>query len=593
MTSEDPFQEFAHRYGVQFIPMHHWLALSKSEAGEYVFELVQNHLSSNGVENGRLKAIEAKAEALFLYQQLSTTYRSTNELEPRFDGTYSLQSSEGISLLNDQLITYRNPTIRKIYHRVELDTIILIRAPPLSGKTSLVKLLDYDLRKKGHHVFSISLLGLPDPIPFSDSNLRNDVTFDDFWKQETRKVLGEATTWQQLLSTKSYIIIDEAQILYSRAKLFWETIKKLVQVRNELSPLVIFFAAYGEGSTGAISTPINFPNSLNFVDISVTDEELLELFRNYDTIRGSAVPLNDDMKNFVIKMTGKHIGLIIGTLNYLYDEMRSIKSNKPREQLSYLLSRKFINQIQATRAVPDTTDERKRPLIQEEKSIIMSIIDNDNYRVEYDRANPHMNRLIRDGFLINDNTYLSFASPLIKDIFVARLLSAPLGDQDFKTNDMNSFIENTIRKMRNSAIINSLSRSPDGTLLERHWQNEFYRAASLSLGNRYYISPDVGRVFGSSGFIDFYINGTLKWAIEITREGDKIKEHEERFTKGIYKTMIDDGNIVKYGIIDFRNNSMEIRNVRPDFWYVLYDLKGSDSVDLIHQNNKKTIHFSL
>ena len=63
MTSEGLFQELAHRYGVQLMPMHHWLALDKVETGEYVFELVQKHLSSNGIENDRLKAVEAKAQS--------------------------------------------------------------------------------------------------------------------------------------------------------------------------------------------------------------------------------------------------------------------------------------------------------------------------------------------------------------------------------------------------------------------------------------------------------------------------------------------------------------------------------------------------
>ena len=178
---------------------------------------------------------------------------------------------------------------------------------------------------------------------------------------------------------------------------------------------------------GAISTPINFSNALNLVDISLTDDELVELFKSYDMTRGAAIPITDDVKEFIVKMTGRHIGLLIATLSYVYDEMRSIRINTQAEQLSYLLSRRFINQIQTTRAVPDTTDERKRPLIHEEKFIIMNIINSENYLVEYDRNNSHMNRLIRDGFLINDNAYLSFASPLIKDIFVARLLSAPMG----------------------------------------------------------------------------------------------------------------------------------------------------------------------
>ena len=43
---------------------------------------------------------------------------------------------EGINLSNESVITFRNPTTSKIYQRIETDGITLIRAPPLSGKTS-------------------------------------------------------------------------------------------------------------------------------------------------------------------------------------------------------------------------------------------------------------------------------------------------------------------------------------------------------------------------------------------------------------------------------------------------------------------------
>jgi hypothetical protein len=41
------------------------------------------------------------------------------------------------------------------------------------------------------------------------------------------------------------------------------------------------------------------------------------------------------------------------------------------------------------------------------------------------------------------------------------------------------------------------------------------------------ISPDVGSVFGSVGFLDFYVNG-----VELLRQGDKMKEHAHRFVRG-------------------------------------------------------------
>ncbi len=61
---------------------------------------------------------------------------------------------------------------------------------------------------------------------------------------------------------------------------------------------------------------------------------------------------------------------------------------------------------------------------------------------------------------------------------------------------------------------------------------EFYRAAASLLSSKQMISPDVGYVFGSNGYLDFYVNGKLQWGIELLREGQKEKEHSDRFKKG-------------------------------------------------------------
>ncbi len=63
---------------------------------------------------------------------------------------------------------------------------------------------------------------------------------------------------------------------------------------------------------------------------------------------------------------------------------------------------------------------------------------------------------------------------------------------------------------------------------------EFYRAAASLLSSNHMISPDVGYVFGSNGYLDFYVNGSkLQWGIELLREGQKEKEHSDnRFKKG-------------------------------------------------------------
>jgi hypothetical protein len=85
----------------------------------------------------------------------------------------------------------------------------------------------------------------------------------------------------------------------------------------------------------------------------------------------------------------------------------------------------------------------------------------------------------------------------------------------------------------------SLSRGAEGgPLYERHWQMEFYRAATSQLSTLHTVSTDVGALFNCAGFLDFYVNGGLNWGIELLREGDRATEHAARFREGgIYSAM--------------------------------------------------------
>jgi hypothetical protein len=61
--------------------------------------------------------------------------------------------------------------------------------------------------------------------------------------------------------------------------------------------------------------------------------------------------------------------------------------------------------------------------------------------------------------------------------------------------------------------------------------------------------PDVGAIYGSRGFLDFYINGEQKWGFELLRNGDKLQRHIDRFAieSGIYTNI----PLTDYAAVDF------------------------------------------
>ena len=75
-------------------------------------------------------------------------------------------------------------------------------------------------------------------------------------------------------------------------------------------------------------------------------------------------------------------------------------------------------------------------------------------------------------------------------------------------------------------------------------------------------------MFGSQGFVDFWISNTTGWAIELLRNGDRSAQHAERFgNEGIYSGV----PMSAFALIDFRQGQTSKVVVRPGFWYIAFD----------------------
>ncbi|RGB40290.1 hypothetical protein C1646_800026 [Rhizophagus diaphanus] len=187
--------------------------------------------------------------------------------------------------------------------------------------------------------------------------------------------------------------------------------------------------------------------------------------------------------------------------------------------------------------------------------------------------------LVKTGVLmvVEDNSYLTFAAPLLKRAFFQQNYGVN-SSIDIIPTDLYQFIVKIFTAMCNKLSGNILRETlgfgSEGRLLEQTWQKEFYRIGTQVLGRNHFLSPEVGSVFGCEGKIDFYVD-KLDWAIELLRDGEDMKGHKDRFEPGgKYK------EIVKYaksiaiiyirsiGRVDTRNEAKKVREMKADFIYV-------------------------
>jgi len=118
---------------------------------------------------------------------------------------------------------------------------------------------------------------------------------------------------------------------------------------------------------------------------------------------------------------------------------------------------------------------------------------------------------------------------------------------------------------------------------------EFFFAASSLLPHDLIVSSNVGAFLDDKNeakFLDFYINNSLCWGIELLREGDRVGEHLDRFTeKGQYSSLLSFVSLFDYeyilvsftrkiknwAVIDFRSEKMISRKHHPNYIVASYN----------------------
>ncbi|CAB4396464.1 unnamed protein product [Rhizophagus irregularis] len=451
---------------------------------------------------------------------------------------------EGLDLTHIDNIYQRKSIIKRLLYNLFKKHIILVQLPPMAGKTSLAQLLEYNIlqsdeAKKGFRcVFHISLMWMT---------------------EEFKALMGmEFIQLYRDSDTDVVLIVDEVQLIYkpqnkseprNGGNIFWETFKEVNQYLSNLH--IVAFASYGHYNTHTvhkdhsimnISPPsiLYKDNTWGFADVHFSEEEFSDYFNKF-----FAFTMDKIIRRFVKQLHKLEFGDIF----------------------AYLKSYNFYSHLKDIRATSQVND-----MSSEEKMII----DKTNVLVDIGGKIGH--------------SVLDFSALLLRAIYlqnhfgnVVRSKSPPKTFKDF--------IKSVFTNMNPKILQNSKDKGKDGRLFERVWQMEFYHASLQVLPKDIYPSVDVGKVFGSKEYVDFYVNDKRHWAIELLRDRVKLNEHQQRLQRGgIYVPILK--HTKQYAIINIQNSKMkapESEKRRRNDIYVICD-ENFESVQLIYPNgNKKDI----
>ncbi len=155
--------------------------------------------------------------------------------------------------------TRRTETCRQVLSMLQEKGLVMMRAPPRSGKTSLCQLVAFMAKASNmfQQVFYLSCAAVDHDVSFSNQFHRKcGVTFDEAAQQASA-------------SNRTVIIIDEAQRTYDAAACLWNWAKDIVSSPTNPQWLMILTASsHGSkplASMGYTASPIEFAATRSIV----------------------------------------------------------------------------------------------------------------------------------------------------------------------------------------------------------------------------------------------------------------------------------------------------------------------------------------
>ncbi|CAG8678769.1 2362_t:CDS:2, partial [Ambispora gerdemannii] len=511
-----------------------------------------------------------------------------------YQGEESGRAYEGVDLSRDT-VCRREQTLNRLLKCLLEKRIILVRSPPMTGKTTLSQLFEHNLLQSRSRVFRISLLWMERRNP----SFTFEKGFEDLMKM----------TWPGFLDQcgqkETFLIVDEVQKIYKPenedeprhgGKVFWDPFKVIMQTTRLY---IVAFASYGHygaytarGDHAVIDiSSYHLPesNAWGFADVRFTEEEFCDYFdrfceKNLKMLQKEDTPL---FSRYVSAITAFHPGLVVFTMEQIHARFvkHTFESLTFSKIFAYLKSRDFNAHFEDLRAMPRITD-----MSDEEKKIVDTVLFKKRGLKIKTNAIPRERRIIKTNILVDtvitkNYSILDFPAPLLRATYLQNRFGSVTRSKT-PPNTFRDFVTSVFAKMDPKVLQKSKGTGIDGRLLGRVWQMEFYRASMQVLPEDIHASVDVGAVFGSKGYIDFYIDDQHNWAIELLRDGDRLQEHEERFQeRGIYVPILKYAK--EWAVIDIRSNTKGFPEGHgKDVIYVVC-AENFESVQLMYSDGTK------
>ncbi|KAJ3002261.1 UNVERIFIED_CONTAM: hypothetical protein HDU68_006361, partial [Siphonaria sp. JEL0065] len=437
----------------------------------------------------------------------------------------------GIDLLSPHLD--RLELLKSIAYSVQSNRFTLLSSPAGSGKTSVLQLFQKWVKVR---CIYLSPYRATKELGISTSNclkllLQAGIKADDKSFPESSEPL--------------IVMIDDAQYTYDN-KDAWTSLMK--EVVLWLPHSIKFIISATHIMKGGVESPVEFKSLPTF-----DRQDFLLSEAESKVFLDSPIGLRGDMKfdslkqNIIIQCAG-----LIGSLRLSVDGLTAeFAKSQPTETNALLY---YLSAGALSRMARVFGSDHSLPVDGILKDFVAECFTSGFTRSPRgldDDDDLCFTRLQKAGILVVDQSFIKFSSIMgqryfIQWLFPNRSLFAP--------PSLRALIEGCIQNMSGTVLDNSVV---DGFPKEATFQHLLMEGLAKLTPPVCSICPELSKIFPDtqqtggniSGEVDFYLNGSLRWGVELLVLGRGVTEHIDRFgSNGKYFKL----GVKDYIIVDFR-----------------------------------------
>jgi hypothetical protein len=436
----------------------------------------------------------------------------------------------------------RDHLVHQIAKILENQRFIVISSSAASGKTSLLQLFASRTEKTDCTYISF---------------LNDNHNAFDLLKSAGVDLLAKVCTLVEEKDTVYVVMLDDSQKKYDETA-FWEMLIKVSPVWLPANVRFVISATYVLSASS--ESPVEF-ESLH----RISRNDMLLSVDEYQIFMDSPLGLPETIRtptirNLLWNETGALVGAVRLSVHHIINKFQKVTRPPESEVIQYYLSYDFAKQMSRCFG---NLEQLKNPRESNLKIFLEKCFLGGIHSLA--RSNEEkvlqLIQLEKSGILEEVGDGLRFTSPLARR-FCGRWLFPNRSDESEKSKTLLELVFKTIGSMSTSLLRSSAY--PSGEFpKEAVFQHLFMVALAQCTPPDCSICPELSEVFPNpetefqikapvariNGEIDFYLDGKLRWGIELLIKGDRIKEHVDRFSKNGKYHALDPKD---YIIIDFR-----------------------------------------